>query len=294
MPCHLSRRSLLLAATAALCGCAMSPQPVTLTRTRVYERSDRQRVRRQIAIGHPEGTPPPGGWPVLLVLDGNALFPSALQITRNLAQRAGQVPALVVGIGYPGATGFQDQARARDFTPPVAGLEDDARFGGAGHFLDAIQDSVLPLVADEGGNPGRIAAYGHSYGGLLVLHALFTRPGLFQTHAAGSPSIWWQNRAVLATEPAFTRRLAGATRRERLLITVGELEQTPAPDMPAARAEALRQRGQVDNARALAHRLTLAPNLECVLRELPGERHGGAALPGLQRAIEFALGGVPS
>ena len=40
---------------------------------------------------------------------------------------------------------------------------------------------------------------GHSYGGLFALHALVTRPDVFDAYIAISPSLHWNNQALVAT-----------------------------------------------------------------------------------------------
>ena len=302
-----SRRAVIAmsAMTATLAGCGTSAggrwqqgRPVTLPGSRAVAMTDRHGTVRELFVGMPEGRPPAGGWPVLYLLDGNATFPTALLLVRNLALRAGFEPAVVVGIGYPAGRAFDEGARARDYTPPAPGLPADGRHGGAEQFLDFIAQDLQPMIAAEcAGDPQRQFLFGHSLGGLLVLHALFTRPGLFAAHLAASPSIWWHDRQILSRLPAFiagrsaVRPAVGPTEpiAVRLLLTVGELEQTPPPEMPAERAALLRQRRQVDSARELAARLAGLPGVVCELRELPGESHGTAMLTALQRAIEFTL-----
>src|SRR3546814_5939847 len=70
--------------------------------------------------------------------------------------------------------------------------------------------------------------YGHSLGGLFALHMLYTRPGAFRTIIAASPSIWWDNQAILAEERAWRTRVeqgAAPTRGTRLLLIAGEREE---------------------------------------------------------------------
>ncbi|MBF3166256.1 ferric enterobactin esterase PfeE, partial [Pseudomonas aeruginosa] len=70
--------------------------------------------------------------------------------------------------------------------------------GGADAFLDLLRDGMRPAVAAQAPlDTARQTLWGHSYGGLLVLHALFTRPGEFARYAAASPSLWWRDGAIL-------------------------------------------------------------------------------------------------
>jgi len=120
---------------------------------------------------------------------------------------------------------------------------------------------------------------------------LFTRPGLFAGYVAASPSIWWNDRFILKERDAFMGRADHSTLPAHVLITVGSREQTPPPGASAERAALLRERSQVDAARSLGLDLTRlqSTGLQAEFRELEGENHGSAALPALQRAIEYAL-----
>ena len=276
------------AATATLAGAPV----VTLPDTRRLDlRSSADGRVYRVFVALPEGPPPPGGYPVLYVLDGNALFPVAALMARAQARRSASTgirPGIVVGIGYPTDEPYDEQARAFDYTPPAPGLSPE--FGGGDAFLDFIERDLQPFIAREFPvDARRRTLFGHSFGGLLALHALFTRPGLFADYVAASPSIWWNDGFILKEREAFAAR---STPRARVLVTVGSREQAPPTGASAERAALLRQRGQVDAARSLGLDLErLRPaGLQAGFREFEGENHGSAALPALQRAIEYALG----
>ncbi|MBD2868237.1 alpha/beta hydrolase [Paenibacillus sp. IB182493] len=86
----------------------------------------------------------------------------------------------------------------------------------------------------------RQTIFGHSLGGLFVLTALFTKPCAFQTYIAGSPSIYWNERSLLAMERAFEAQLTG-DRPVRLQMTIGELENA-AGSFDGFRTEAMASR----------------------------------------------------
>jgi predicted alpha/beta superfamily hydrolase len=259
--------------------------PVTLPQAwqRDFEARDGSRYRLLISV--PEGPAPARGFPALVLVDGHALFPVAATAARLQAQRpeaTGVGPAVVIGIGYPDGRPFDAERRQRDLLPVP---------DGADRFLDMIVAEVLPAVAGIAPlDPARRALAGHSYGGLFVLHALFTRPGLFAAHVAGSPSIWWQDRAVLASEEAFRR--GGSTQAGRLLITVGSHEQDPVLAVTPQRAERLARARMRDNAAEMAGRLSASGRVACSFTEFPGENHVSVILPMLARAIAFALAGT--
>ncbi|MEK8028217.1 alpha/beta hydrolase [Pseudaquabacterium rugosum] len=269
--------------------------PVRLPAARQIDLHDAATGRPyRLFLSQPEGPPPPGGHPVLYVLDGNAAFPVAAFLARGFAsrrERTGQPPVQVVGIGYPGEADFDVQARLRDYTPSPGALPGGAREGGeADRFLDFIERQVQPLVAREQAvDVGRQALFGHSLGGLLVLHALATRPQAFSTWLASSPSLWWDGyrllRQPLPAAPA-------AADRSRLQISVGALEDAPptGPLTPELRA-LLDQRKMVAPARELVRRLRAEPGWadRVSFHELADEDHGPAWLPALSRGFRRLL-----
>lgn len=133
---------------------------------------------------------------------------------------------MVVGIRYPDA--FEVQRRGFDLTPPPdpswaqqAKLGD---VGGADAFLAFIEGTLKPAIAQRVKIDSRKRAlFGHSYGGLFVLHVLFTRPEAFDTYVAASATVGYgQNQLSKQVEAAHRRTYRNLPRR--LLMTVGSLE----------------------------------------------------------------------
>ncbi|OEZ63807.1 alpha/beta hydrolase [Duganella sp. HH105] len=257
--------------------------------------STRTGHRYRIFISVPETAAPAGGHPVMYVLDGNAAFPSAALMARTVARRSkatGLHAPVVVGIGYASGEDFDMAARARDYTPPAAGKAAKGE-GGADLFLDFIEQELKPLIqAAVSIDPQRQALFGHSYGGLFTLHALFTRPAAFQTYIAASPSIWFSERFVLSEAAGLA---ASRKHKPQVLLTVGELEQSAGPPTarPNERNAALAQKKMVDEARDLAAKLEAQKQALGLARvgfiELPRENHGSALFPALSRGLEFFL-----
>ncbi|QGZ41262.1 hypothetical protein IP92_00182 [Pseudoduganella flava] len=251
--------------------------------------------RYRIFVSIPDTPAPPQGHPVLYALDGNASFPTLALIARTAARRSkakGQAAPVVVGIGYAGGDDYDGPARTRDYTPP-SGAGMPAAEGGADRFLDFIDQELKPLVRTLAPiDTGRQALYGHSYGGLCTLHALFTRPGMFQTYLAASPSIWYRDRYVLGELAGFAKRAAALPARPSLLLTVGELEQPAAASASAeSHAGVQATRRMIDAARELAATLQgMNGALERVqFHVLAQENHGSAAFPAMSRGMEFFL-----
>ncbi len=237
---------------------------------------DERRTYR-VQAAWPEEPPSGEGLPVLYVLDGDSMFATAVEASRLQSRRrevTGVRPGIVVGLGYPGGIREAVERRRCDYTPPVDGI------GGANLFLDFIERDVKPLLASRFAlDDGSAAIFGHSFGGLFALYALFTRPMTFRSYVAASPSIWWQNRAVLGFERC--RRPSDA----RLLVTVGALEAAEAAgEASPERRERLRQADMVRNAHALADRLSAG------FVAFEGEDHGSVVPAAISRAVRFTLG----
>ncbi len=246
----------------------------------------------------PSTPPPPAGYPVLYLLDGNATYPVAatlLQLAEHRTNPGGLVPGIVVGIGYPGDAPIDLRARAEDYTPPAPDLSATGDLsgnpqGGADRFLDFIEKELKPRIAASFPiDPARQTIFGHSYGGLLVLHTLFTRPSAFQRYVAASPSIWWNHRFILTEKASWLKTSRASSTSARVVITVGSLEQTPSSDPRlASRAELIVARRQVDNARELA--------ADLVAHGIPSEfflfekcDHGESRTPALVHALRTAF-----
>ena len=164
-----------------------------------------RRYRVQLAV--PRRAAPAGGFPVLYMLDGNAAF-AALTADQLLALEREGTPPVIVAIGYATNLRFDTTARAYDYTPPMPGPgptmdsgAHDRPAGGADIFLALIEQQIKPAVRERVAiDPARQSLWGHSYGGLFVLHALLRQPASFQRYIAADPSFWWQNGFILQEE----------------------------------------------------------------------------------------------
>lgn len=302
-PYQPQRRRLLGAAALAAIGVSAIPaaraaddwQPATLPQGLQRDiDSSITGQRYRIYLSVPATPAPPSGHPVLYALDGNATFPALALMARSAASRSartGQVAPVIVGIGYPSGQDFGG-GRARDYTP-AAGKDQPASEGGADRFLDFIERELKPLIAGLVPlDPARQALFGHSYGGLCTLHALFTRPGMFQTYLAASPSIWYGERIVLSEMAGLAKRTAALPARPALMLSAGELEQFktrgPAPQGHAAVAATRRMVGEAQD---LADKLARSGSLSRVqFHLLANENHGSAMFPAMTRGMEFFLG----
>lgn len=190
----------------------------------------------RIFISKPSQPAPPGGFPVLYVLDANALFPGFAGERR--IEEFGKMASgatIVVGIGYPTEQAYEMQRRLYDLTPawPAAMPLSTAAFaslraGGSQHFARFLTGQLREEIAKRYAvAAGRQSLFGHSLGGLFALHMFYSQPTAFEAVIAASPSQWWNDQDILAEERAFTARLTAgkiAAPIGRLMLLTGERE----------------------------------------------------------------------
>ena len=243
---------------------------------------------------------PERGFASFWMLDGNgALIEFDERLLGELAARPD--PQVLVFVGYDNDLRIDSPARTRDY-PFVSDTREGAQGaaeqvgGGADAFLEAIERQIQPELARRVAlDPDRRTLWGHSLGGLFVLHALYTRTGLFQTFAAGSPSLWWGNGAMLrGPERRFATHNAG--RPVQVLLSLGGGERardTSNRDMSNPRVlEHLRRVSAAppDAVEGLAGRLRAVPGVDVHYREFDGLTHGPMFRASLMDALHRVTG----
>lgn len=218
--------------------------------------------------------------PVAYLLDGNAAMAA---LDTELLDRLAHSPAppVLVAVGYATPLRIERNARTFDYTPRVGeGAQRDpltqVPSGGADQFLDLLIHQIRPLINQRlEEKPTRQVLWGHSYGGLLVLYTLMTRPEAFDEYAAASPSLWW-NGGVIHAE-GLAQRLLGKS--ATLLMMRGDEE----PASPARQGG--HKGGQDEAAKKLLARLQQVPGLTVRYQVFPGLSHG----PMLPASLRFTL-----
>lgn len=292
---HRSLRS-LLAATAlfalpAAAAPAFAPHPIAATGQAFDFHSAIRGRDYRVFLRIPGGTPPPGGFPVIYLLDGNWYF-QTMADAAGLQAATGEAPrVIVVGIGYPlDGAGAVNTLRVADLAlparpeampPALRGQPTD----GAEAFYRVLTEEVAPFVeAQVPVNRACQTLFGHSLGATFALHVLFTHPEAFRNVVAASPAIWWGENRVLADEAAFEARLARGAPSPRLLMTIGERERRTTP-VPAGQIDGK----MVDNMLALSARLApyRAKGFEFTSEVLPGESHNSSVPGVISQALRF-------
>ncbi|WBX84216.1 alpha/beta hydrolase [Sphingosinicella microcystinivorans] len=216
----------------------------TMPATQVLDMASDTDKPYRIMVSYPESEPPESGFPVLYVLDGNASF-AAFAETRRIQEYGDLGKAIVVGVGYRTDKPY-DEARNEDFIvmddpPPGKRLGRTAGKSGRDEFLDFLTGKLRTEIGKRYRiNPDRQALFGHSFGGLFALHALYTRPQAFHSIVAASPSLEL-DEGVLRDERAFVARLEDGKvgKTSRLMIVVGERDIDDDPEPARALADRL-------------------------------------------------------
>lgn len=262
----------------------------------------------RVLIARPSGSPPPGGFPVIYLLDANATFGTVTEAVRLRARRpdvTGVVPCVVVGIAYPTQEPYDRRRRTFDFT---AGPAADARLaaragdasaptGGGDAFRHWIEQQLIPRVDSAFPiNPLRTALVGHSLGGYFAVRALLESPQIFRSYVAASPSLWWERDRLFDLADGFGKRLDEIAVPTRVLLTVGEYEEGLSPgevgqEGASTVAERRDARAMVSNTRSLAERLAGLhhPRLTVAFEEFAGEDHASAVLRTINVLLRFVL-----
>jgi uncharacterized protein len=259
----------------------------------------------RISVFRPPVPPPASGYPLLVALDGNMTFPIAAAMAATYA--FAMCPVLVVAVGHPTDSPIEfSSTRFRDLTPPTPPQDIPRRpgipelgpegFGGADLFHRFLTEELRPLIASgHNVDPGREALFGYSLSGLFVLDTLFKHPGAYRSYVAASPSIWWNDRALLRGEAGFVRAVGELESPPRVLITVGAKEQElplrMPPGMSLEDVEGLMSEGRmVDNAWELAGRLekVLSAGYAACFHAFEDEDHLTCLAASVGRALDFA------
>lgn len=160
---------------------------------------------RRVTVYLPAGYDdhPEQRYPVLYMQDGQNLFDPARSFIPGqhwrLSEAADAVigerkarPMIIVGIDNAGAARIDEYTPTRDAKRNSGGLADDyARL-----LLEELKphvDETYRTFPDREGT----AVGGSSLGGLLAMHLVLSHPHAISAAAVMSPSVWWDNRAIL-------------------------------------------------------------------------------------------------
>ncbi|HEY0171238.1 MAG TPA: alpha/beta hydrolase-fold protein [Pyrinomonadaceae bacterium] len=140
-------------------------------------------------------------FPVLYMTDGDAHIQHTSATVQFLA-RNNRMPEMIV-------VGVTNTDRTRDLTPTrVEQLpgNPNARFptsGGADKFLKFFETELIPHIESKYRTLPFRALAGHSLGGLFAVHAMTSKPELFNSYIAVSPALHWDNFVMIDRAKEF-------------------------------------------------------------------------------------------
>lgn len=215
----------------------------------------------------------PRSYPVLYLLDGGPLFPSAAGVVQYMSSNINgntQIPEMIV-VAVPNTN------RRRDLTPTHTLLDAEgnkqvlyAKTGGGDKFLQFFREELFPEIESKYRTIPHRTIVGNSLGGLLALHALVQSPDLFQGYIANDPSLWWDGKYV----PRQAQKAIAPNRQSVQSVFISS-----AGKLNDRMSELAREMGEVLSTQGGA-------NLRVIYRHFEYEDHGSLYLPGLHYGLK--------
>lgn len=212
----------------------------------------------RLPAGYREGT---DSYPVFYLTDAAWQFPVIAEYMEYLIYWKRIPPMIIVGIPTPD--------RNRDFVPKV-----DAQFpdsGGADQFLPFLTDELRSTIAERYRSSGPNILFGHSFGGVLALHALFREPNSFDAYIAVGTSTWVADRVLFDEANAFFD--AGMSSDAMIFMSVAEADGGPTVPVGREFSELWKQRAPA--------------TMEWSFQVEPETSHFTAVVPSLRRALDL-------
>ena len=208
-------------------------------------------VRVLLPESHARTTRP---YPLLLVLDGEAILFDVAEAARTLAE-AGHMPEVVV-------VGIENTDRIRDLSPPGVPVSGNDGRGRSDAFVRFLRDELQPALSERFRASGPIWLVGHSSGGLFV-------------HWAVEPE--WAVGVLSLDAPVHLGD--GAVARRLLALTEAAVSR------PVRLVSMEARFGWPDE--LWARLVDAAPDTWLLVRErLGAETHGSVVAPGSYRGLQ--------
>jgi predicted alpha/beta superfamily hydrolase len=243
-------------------GSALAGEPIAIGET-IKIQSKILSEERTILVSTPaDYDQSPQHYPVLYMTDGDGHL-THTRGTVDFLVRNGLMPDVII-------VGVTNTDRTRDLTPTSASLttEDGTvrefpTSGGGDRFLDFFERELFPYIDGKYRTQAYRIFSGHSFGGLLALHAFFTRPSMFQAVLAVSPSLRWDDALPIREAQSFVdNRQTDST--ALFVAMANELEGDPQPNL-LDQLESLLEPAKLDGLRFKVMRM-------------PDETHGSVVL----------------
>lgn len=137
-------------------------------------------------------------YPVIYLTDAHYSFPIVSGAMRFPMNSGVMQHSIIVAVSYekgsPGAS-----SRIRDYTPTSAKTWKQQTGNAQGHMA-FVRENVMPFIESQYRASKTDRTFvGNSLGGLFGAYILFTEPDLFSSYILGSPSVWFDDNAILST-----------------------------------------------------------------------------------------------
>jgi len=136
-------------------------------------------------------------YPILVLLDGEVTCHSHSGILKQMVQ-GGQIPEMII-------VAITNVDRVRDFTPSKyltnlngsSAVENHKTSGGSTHFLNFIEEELLPEIEENYRTNAFKILMGISHGGLLVESSYLSKTSSFNGFVSMDPSFWWDHQYIV-------------------------------------------------------------------------------------------------
>ncbi len=262
----LKRITLALAFFITALGMYAQNKPLTIGEV-AHIRSTLLGENRTLNIYLPEGYQAGTKYPVIYVLDGsyNEDFLHITGLVQFFNMTFKMPPTIVVGIA--------NVDRKRDFTFDPVNKEELKKThlttGGSAKFIEFIEKELQPYIKANYSTNDSTYLLGQSLGGLLATEILLKKPYLFSSYIIVSPSLWWNDEALIKEAPALLAKQKDQKRWVYVSVgTEGKMMEGGAAEL----VKLLRQAGK--------------PQLQLHFVPLPKENHATI----LHNSVYAALG----
>lgn len=221
---HSIKYRLMLLVAVWLVGTSGQASEYRIANTEVNTLDDGGR-QYDIAIKLPDNYYQPGQfsqrYPVIYMLDASYSFPLVVGATHFPMNSQQMERAILVALSWQrGMSGTA--SRVRDYTPTQA-ADWTLETGGAERHLHFLANRVIPFVEARFRTTAQKRTFvGNSLGGLFGLYILLNQPTLFEHYVLGSPSLWYDNKALLGQVSAWADNQQNPN--AKVFIGVGEKE----------------------------------------------------------------------
>jgi uncharacterized protein len=170
--------------------------------------------------------------------------------------------------------GIENTERRRDMTGPTKNANDKKiaqRVGGSEAFRSFIRRELMPQIKARYRTTNETAIVGESLAGLFVVETFLLEPDLFDIYIAFDPSLWWNDRKLVADA---AERLRPHKKLDKTLYFASSAEK-----------------GSIEDAQRFADILTRnAPaGLKWHYEKMPDEKHATIYHPAALKAFRAVL-----